>query len=296
MVTDMKDYKKYDYGVRAVWKASFSNDSVSAFGRVYKGEYFEKMNQACHGGLSSSLDKVDLEYIVSRIQPWKRDEHCKSPEATRAYINWLVNDSPYAIGHAVKDVDWILKNKAFIGNIEAPAILMAPALVAARRVHEMPLISYLTGNLIIAGVNGNLAYLIAHNITSLSTDGKFYWGNAGREHTTVDPSYMYKKAVLNWVNDERVLSSEKSKPYKESQNYYGYTELWVGRGGSKGSSQWLLDFLRLYKFKEVGDTSVVNPFAASVVVKGGEGPAMSFSDLIEGAKELEQSIMKELGE
>lgn len=285
---------QYDFGVKSVWETSFSESSVSAFIRVYANDRVEKMGQACHGGLSRGLFDDELKYVVSRIQPWGRDNHNKSPETTRSYINWLVNDSPYAIGHAVKDVDWILEKKAFIGNVEAPAILMAPALVAARRVHEMPLISYLTGLLINQGVNGNLSYLIAHCITSLTEGGVFYWGDAGREHTTVDPGcHMTISMVKCWINDTKKIKGKKKLPYKERQDYYGYTSLWDGE--DVGSDSWLLDTLKTYKFKETEDETVVNPFSASIKSDGvDKGKPYQIKDLIEEAKSVEEFILSKL--
>lgn len=283
---------QYKIGVDYLQKSEGSNQlsqsHVAAWCAVNKDGYIRRGNQACHGDLRS-LNSGDVDYIATRIQQKRGQENMKNKDDMRDYIDWLINDGNFACAFAVKDPAWVVEKGVFIATPEAPSQLMAGGIIASRRVHEMSFVATTTARLRRAGMDGNLAFLIAHNVVydDQNERTKFDYCNTSVEHTSFEHDHFTAEMIKNWV--EGTPKSKLKPSFRLQNDYWGYKHVWGERGNNV-----LLKALKAIPL-DGGDMvgAYVNPFAKSMVdttdTKRDWKPS---SSLVDNALKIEKILFK----
>lgn len=272
--------------VKKLAKSGLNKTSVAAFAVVATDGTYSERGQACHGDLRRSNWHLTPDFVVSRVQTGRSDV-ISNRDIRASYVNWLVNQSPYADAFLVKDVEWLLDHEVFVATANAPADVMAAGLVQSRRLHEYTHIAEITARLIQAGMNGNLANLISYCVQSVEGDN-FYWADFGTEHWALSPALMSKEMVERYVNGDTSLADD--EPYASSKTFIGNWKKMFG----KKESKWLGNECKLIMSSfGKGSAAYVNPFAASKVTQQQSTPE-KLSALYEYALEIEARIMEKI--
>lgn len=206
-------------------------------------------NQACHAGLR------DITYVrgyqdfgspiavVSALMKPYEKEMLLEEEAFM-YLDWLLNRSPYSSVFISKDVHECLLHKAIIADANHPSNLMAGGLVASRRLWEYPTVARVFCDLVKEGTNEDLAYILAHYCTtSFDRSGKVDWSCVRGGHCTIETSAVTQAYVKNFLAH---TPTDLNKPYSESYSYYGYSNMFLGKGPRTiYLSQWILSLIHI---------------------------------------------------
>lgn len=174
-------------------------------------------------------------YIVSGLNGLiEEDSHTveglKTCTHARNYINWLVNESPYAITYVSKDVDEILDDGVFVQDASFDNRLVVNGCIAQRLLWESSFsdLRHIWGMLYDRGVMGNTAFLACYlfqydQVSASITNGKVRYG-----HTDPGEGRLSPTAMANFIYD-RLEWNEPS--LAERGSYHGLREGWGETGG-----------------------------------------------------------------
>uniref|UniRef100_UPI00015543C0 hypothetical protein ORF070 n=1 Tax=Pseudomonas phage PA11 TaxID=347327 RepID=UPI00015543C0 len=128
---------------------------MASVGAVYKNYAYKdhlqvSTNQVCHFGLKS-LPTNSLA-VISGLQP-KYIGNLLNTKEGEAYLDWLLNRSPYSKVFVTKSAKDAIKNSCIIADSSAPSNLLAAGLVASRRLWEANHILIVWHDLVHAGMN-----------------------------------------------------------------------------------------------------------------------------------------------
>lgn len=175
-------------------------------------------NQACHAGMNNTgyggfPIKSKRQYVVSSIQ-----EHKVDKDDAILYINWLVNEGPYAPVFVTKDPEDILEN-GYICDADHPSNLIAGALINSRIMWEYTEVLKSFLKMVKLGVNSNLAMFMAH---IYRYNGSFYkYQMSG--HCSLDGYDVRIHQIVNFVKAEMI---NPNKNYSDESAYVGVHMLW----------------------------------------------------------------------
>lgn len=208
--------------------------------------------QACHLGLGGeAASKVDRRIAVVNYL----NDPTHGSEGVKIYLQWLLNESPFAFTFVSKDVDQVLKDKYIIHDAHTPANLMAAGCVTVRHLWENEHIIANFVALVKRGVNKNLAFLLAH--IGFASGKSWDLNHYRTQHTCVTPCRMDSGAVLNFMRGNVV--SEKHL-YSDGVGYLGITAAW---GAESRHSNLRDDVIQWFESYDRGGTTEYvnyNPF------------------------------------
>lgn len=189
-----------------------------------------------------------------------------------AYYNWLFNVSPWASVFISKSGEVALNTRFIYADATSPSDLLIQAMQACRVVTEYHNIATTTVDLQKAGVEPNLAFLLASCMRGgKGREGSVDWDNDGSEHQVFSGSNLNPQSVERFLNNR---PSKLNKPYSEDTQYSangGLRAIWCkGTSGMK-----LTEFIRKhYDAKKIlnggveQSTVCLNPFKKLSKVKG----------------------------
>lgn len=282
-------------------KRSWAN--MAAIAIVFKKDVHISPNQACHAGLSNSYpgNKPNGALaVVSALTGRAKDTAKKKgsyklpKEHQLKFMHWLLNDSAYSEVFSTKSAKKALSGRMVIVDAFKPSNLMAAALVATRRLWEYDHIARVTVDLMEEGVNGDLAFYLAHcSQASVSGTGNisFYAEHAG--HCSLTPSVMDFKALKNFISHKVIRPN---KTYNENYYYNYYDRMYTDKKYGE-DDYWfkipadvrVTTFIQ-NNFKPKANADKANPFA-----KAQDAKMISYADGIKAMAEFAKTVlMKEI--
>lgn len=178
------------------------------------GSYSETTNSACHSALQYGENERS-QFVVSWV--WNEHKH------TRAFIQWLVAQSPYAgyiVNKGAKDV---LK-RGIIVRSSTPSNILSQIMVCTRQLWEYPKIVDTWAALVRGGVHPSVAFPLTHLIGK--TNHGYTYSILAQHHNPMNGGVMDKTFFKNFLNNE---PAKPNAPYNKNTNYKGLFILWGGR-------------------------------------------------------------------
>lgn len=147
--------------------------------------YTKSGSTGCTAGLRSTPGWS--KYLVSALNGLQdNDNNSSYPEQempiVREYIDWLVNESPYAPTYVSKDVDKILEDGVFVQDITMDNRLVTCGAIAQRFLYESSFtdLKHVWKGLVNEGVNKAFAFVVSYMFSykeGIVTVGKERWGH-----------------------------------------------------------------------------------------------------------------------
>ncbi len=259
------------------------------------GEDIDECNY-CSG--EGDLDGVPLA-IVSSIHLNHNMAYDQPLDETMAaaYLEWLVNASPYReVFYKQAGVD-VLGQGYVIADALAPANLLAGALVASRRVWEFNTVVHTMHGLRERGVSANLAWVVAHAGPGSSGEPDHMYLNPRDDcHQSCRTKGMTDSALRDWAGGQLANTSlvYDRGPYDEERCYSGYSAMF--NYGVGGKIQRLMDEWMFGRRK--GDAVNLNPFVkwAQVVDKNKPRAKQGGVPFRDGLDELAERLIPQIQE
>lgn len=185
-------------------------------------------NQACTAGLHGIVmrewnqDGNTPAFIVSSLM---HGSDGKAPlqnlEAGKAFIDWLVNRSPYAPAFATKDVNEILERGSFVCDAKVSSSLIVGGLIASRVMWEYTNVCKAWYELVSRGCNENLSFLLAHFADY--GEGLISFRRYDEGHKSVNYYHVSTEYVNSFINSK---PSRLEPPYSELCGYKEISNTW----------------------------------------------------------------------
>jgi len=185
---------------------------------------------ACHGRLSSDEAALAKRVGVVTCTQQLSQSKClisKNPKYKRAYLDYLMNRSPYQSAFLSKDVDVCLEQDAIAITGHVPSNLMAGACVATRSVWERAGgLVYIFCELNQRGVPEDVAFMLAQTATISSGDeGRtIRWNRNSEDHHPFCPLPFTWECLKNFLTH---TPAQPNKTWAESSNYRGLNKLFL---------------------------------------------------------------------
>lgn len=213
---------------RLIKEAYWSENASGAF--VYaNGEICVKPGTVCHAFLSRGPDIV---YIVTGLQDGEgygeNPGRILAHEVEVWYLDYILNRSPYADTFITKDAEKALEERLVVSNTEHADSLTGGAIVALRRLWEHVYVARAAYDLVQAGLNEDLAFLLGHCIqapSNIKPDTTVSWSACLNWHTSIDPNAMGFEAVKKFVDKNFKVTGAS---YYETGRYRGYSYMYGG--------------------------------------------------------------------
>lgn len=245
---------------------------------VFKdGTYLGSKNNNCHAGMNYICsEKVMGQYGIRQYQPTEQTRQIKyavsglqrgqsvnvPPELRLRFIDYLINISPFAPFFMSSDPRQVIKDGCFIGYASAPSNVLMSGLIATRTLWEFHIMVYVWAALVDAGVDPNIAYVVAMASEASTTDWKnghraastYLYKGGGKEHIEVylggqsekmghypfQPAEFSIKSLKNYCEGKFINVNE---PYNVNDNYYGTSKLFqtIVEGTKPNQTEYTLD-------------------------------------------------------
>lgn len=274
-------------GAMASVAAVYLNDEA------YKNHLLISTNQACHAGLQSL--HTGSVAVISGLQPKYKGNLIDKEEGV-AFLDWLLNRSPYSEVFVTKSAKDAIKNSCIIADSNYPSNLLAAGLVASRRLWEYSEIVIVWYDLVKAGMNEDLAYWVAHKAQCRSNrTGNISFTGCQSGHCSMNPNLFDREALKAWLNHKVVNPNQ---TYSQSTHYNYYDRMYSNLGKLKGAGYWMetpedsIGYWLDNNFDPKKKDGVNNnPFIKALPkVKG----ACKYADGIKAMAEFEKKIMEEV--
>lgn len=290
-----KGYKPKFESIKVGW-----DKMCSSFCLSYPKEHLMYPHTACYSGLASHYgSKKGAVALVIGITD-EYSGHTTPYELRLPYLDWVLNESPWADSFVTKSAAQCLRMHTIVQYTTVPGNLMVGGSVAVRRMWESTSIFYVWNDLVKAGVNKSLAYMLAHIANSNSSTGNstnISWVNVHEGgHMNLALQDLTKSYALNFMKG--LYKAESS--YKTGLTYTGYSRMFECGDNKKSSyfAGWVVSaFRRRLKSKEgvVVEKGVVNPFVAAMPEKAVKSDKINYNLGIQYMAELAPAILKEIG-
>lgn len=191
--------------------------------------------QVCHAGLNGryrdctkgqAVVNVLMDgsgYATGRILP---------KEVELWFVDYILNRSPYQSTFIEKDAEKALETQVTVSTGEVPANLMSAGMVALRRLWEYTSVAHTAYDLVQAGVNEDLAYVLGHLITcgeGVTPDSSVDWKNCRAGHCSLNPAVMGFKELKNFLAHNVVTPRAN---YFDGGEYDGYDPMYGKANGT----------------------------------------------------------------
>lgn len=207
-------------------EAYWSENASGAF--VYEsGEIFVKPGTVCHAFLSKEPGIV---YIVTGLQDGENygdnPGRILAHEVEVWYLDYILNRSPYADTFVTKDAEKALEERLVVSNTEHAGKLTGGAIVALRRLWEHVYVARAAYDLVQAGLNEDLAFLLGHCIqapSEINPNTTVNWSACLNWHTSIDPNAMNFEAVKRFMDKNFKVAGDS---YYKTGSYRGYSYMY----------------------------------------------------------------------
>ncbi len=261
--------------------------------KVYNNHLMISTNQACHAGLQSL--HTGSVAVISGLQPKYKGNLIDKEEGV-AFLDWLLNRSPYSEVFVTKSAKDAIKNSCIIADSNYPSNLLAAGLVASRRLWEYSEIVIVWYDLVKAGMNEDLAYWVAHKAQCRSDrTGNIGFTGCQSGHCSMNPDLFDREALKAWLNHKVVNPNQ---TYSQSTRYNYYDRMYSNLGKLKGEGYWVEppeDSIGYWLDKNFDpkkkDGVNNNPFVKALPKAEG---ACRYADGIKAMAEFEKKIMEEV--
>ena len=234
-------------GAIARLSSGMSKNDTSRFAMVDKDGKIFPGNTACHGALAGdcAISMKRLAVVTAALQwPMRNTNLVIMPPMRIQYLDYLMNRSPYAAAFIDKDAAKCVADDAIAITGAVPSNQMAAACVATRSMWERRgLLCYLFCKLSDAGVNENLALLLA-NLATLGGEAEdiptVRWNRVTEDHHPVCP------LAMDWACVHNFLSGKMARPNRtwiEDYHYRGLNSLFLSYKSEPKSSGQLHQFI-----------------------------------------------------
>lgn len=285
--------KKYNglYCVRDGAMASVA--AVYLNDKVYKNHLMISTNQACHAGLQSLYTGSIA--VISGLQPKYKGNLIDKKEGV-AFLDWLLNRSPYSEVFVTKSAKGAIKNSCIIADSNYPSNLLAAGLVASRRLWEYNEVVIVWHDLVKAGMNEDLAYWVAHKAQCRSNrTGNIGFIGCNSGHCSMNPNLFDRDALKAWLNHKVVNPNQ---PYNQSTLYNYYDRMYSNLGKLAGDGYWVkppedsIGYWLDNNFDPKKKDGVNNnPFVKALPKAEG---ACKYADGVKAMAKFEEKIMEEV--
>lgn len=241
-----------------------------------KGKITENNSTICYRGLANNPNGKNLLSIGARLL-YDR-EHSSFGDADLSekelanYITYVIERSPYKDAFLNKQAKSVIKHKWMFMDVSQPANYLVSALIAIRYTHEYQNMVKCWNDLVNAGVNEDLAWLImsvSNYHPEEETKVSFFANNSG--HTVLN-SIIPMEEAKNFLNRKFVQPQPAYNSTGQMVNYKGFDALWsvhgmdvypyFSREVTKGLTTLLNDLASTYK-KIQNEGKSNNPFGIS---------------------------------
>lgn len=272
----------------------------SSFCLTYHKKNHMYPHTACYSGLGShyKTSKGAVALVVGITNEYAG--HTTPYELRLPYLDWVLNESPWADSFVTKSAVQCLRMHTVVQDTTVPGNLMVGGAVAIRRMWESTSVFYVWNDLVKAGVNKSLAYLLAHiaNTDSYRGDARtMSWTNTCEGgHMNLALQDLSMSYALNFMNGVY----KPNGTYKDTLTYMGYSAMFETGKNVKATlfSRWVIDNvpLKLVEDEVVKQPEVVNPFAAAMPKKKtGIGAKLPYETAIKLMVAFAPTILKEIG-
>lgn len=290
-----KGFKPSGESLKTGW-----DSMCSSFCLTYKDKDWMYPHTACYSGLGSHY-KAPLGAVALVIGITEKYAGHTTPHELRLpYLDWVLNESPWADSFVTKSAAQCLRMHTIVQDTTVPGNLMCGGSVAVRRMWESTSIFYVWNDLVKAGVNKTLAYILAHIAYADNSQGKattLSWSTLHEGgHMNLALQNLSMSYALNFMKG--VYSTANS--YHSHRVYMGYSHMFEV-GESKNPAPFAAWVKKTYqKFVEevkveVKAKAVVNPFAAAMPAKKTPTQTLKYSVAIERMAAFAPTILKEIG-
>jgi len=185
---------------------------------------------ACHGRLSNDDSLLTKRAGVVTCTQQTPQSGClifKKPKYKRAYLDYLMNRSPYQNAYLSKDADLCIQQDAIAITGHVPSNLMAGACVATRSIWERGGgLAYIFCELSERGVPEDVAFMLANTATISSSDeGRtIRWNRPEEDHHPFSPLPFTWDCLKNFLTH---TPAQPNSTWVESSNYRGLNKLFL---------------------------------------------------------------------
>jgi len=194
------------------------NADIGNFSIVGDGEVLQEWNNApCYAGLE-----------LTKLHVYRQSEYLVSIETARGYsarnlahldyVDYIINRSPWALAHVIKDPETVLK-QGFIVTTNVPGPFMVTAALALRATTEYP--NQPSGFLRLKEMMTEDRAFIASCFMQFSNRN---WRMVYVDGHHVSMPQYGKKALRNWLSH----NPPKAPTWREDCHYRQYARYWAG--------------------------------------------------------------------
>lgn len=273
----------------------------SIYSVVYADKSDITTNTACYANLQYIKDRWDGK---SKWEPlalilYRSENYCntlKLSDTVRiTYLEWLLNESPWASAYVEKDAKQVFDDRIVTINTDIDCRVVGGGCVGFRRLWEYCQIVQTWYDLAVKGVNKNLAYFLAHASTGAKGD-YITWEHYGWGHTNLNHDDLSKEGLLNFVNGTPI---GKVGTYRTTGSYKSYSDMFQDNDNyGTMMSSWVAKNFPYKDAEEVVEVVAKNPFTASkkaIAMPANDKPKIPYEQGIEHMVEFSKLILKEIG-
>jgi len=202
----------------------------------------QKISGMCHGGLNGG-GYNSYPYVSSVLYLKKDGGKWKDHPAVRDYFNWLFNESYVSATFVTKDFDDALVYGAIV-KTDTDRNLFQHAFIATRKPNEYINVVLFWWELYRRGVNGDIAFIIAHSTTLKEVRGQQYllFGRSVADHDNFDWNIMDLPSLRNVVN--HTIVAGKGETYAKHGRYDCIQKAFHPDRNKVGGGDKLIDFFK----------------------------------------------------
>jgi len=274
-----KEMAEYDSGV--------GRDAYCYMGAIRVGKPIYVCDfGGCHAGLSYC---ENAHGIVNCIQPGQAGHKSLSDEMVWSYINYLLHDSPWSECYVEKDTDVVVNSTFVRVDTSKQSPLVIGACIALRYLTEHYKVAYNHYYLTQAGVQPDLALLIAYCITGHAGGT----GAVGRDcsgHSCLYPGSMSIEAWKRFITHEE---REDQLSFFNRHGTNGSIAYWKRNDDGDSVSfntRWGEDIRTEAKKGGVVVKASNNPFDHAAIKR-----AVPYDAIIKAIGKMNKKILKEIG-
>lgn len=181
---------------------------------------------ACHAYLNRIDPYGTPLYVVDALYPYngnpaKVKTGRLSNRMAKEYVRYVLTQSPYASIFAENSIDLGWRRRYYIYRTDVDSNLLVGGLVAIRMLSEKPHIPYLWALYTRAGMDSNLAFLLAYS-TGHKGDDLYVKNYTGEGHTPIAASHFNNENVNSFLNGEH----SNYGTYAHRKTYRGFNGMW----------------------------------------------------------------------
>lgn len=280
--------KMFELGVRSPNKCGLCGTSDSK-------NTFVSDNQACHAGLAESMKRAFTPDFAHSYIMYKYETPLNSKLAV-PFLHWLIHDSMYSEVFPDQDAAHVWGDGVLSTYTNRGANLVVGAHIAARRLTEHNYIVRNWYELVQRGVNGDLAFILAHCIAGSVVNGEIEPRHKTRFYTTTGHVSFYvhdftASDVHRCMNKQ--FPRETEYKFTEYSKYYGTIDkMYKGETLVKFDSlPTPVDLVGSINFGKASDNSI-NPFPPARGDNSSYPAAKVFDMVAEAAIPYQEVLLK----